>query len=106
MSSIEKIKKFLEEIDDENIKFKKHFYDRIMDRPISEELIRKYIKKTECLLFVEEQPSKSIDEEKYKLWIRLSNQYLLVIIAVISKKDLYIVTSWNTNRKWKKIMQK
>src|SRR3989338_8876081 len=106
MSQFEKVKKFLEELKQENIKFKKHFYDKVKERPISEAIIREYIKKTDRLLKVEEQPSKREDEEKYKLWIKLSNKYSLVVIAAISKKDLYIITSWNTDRKWQKAIQK
>ena len=65
-----------------------------------------YLKKTDRLLKVEDQPSRRKGEEKYKLWIKLSNKYSLVIIAAISKKDLYIITSWNTDRKWQKAIQK
>jgi len=102
----EEIKKFLRNLNNKNIKFKKHFYDRIKDRPISEDLIRKYIKKTDRLLNVEEQPSKLKEERKYKLWIKLSNKYNLVIVCVIIGKYLYIITAWNTNRKWQKLIQK
>ena len=106
MSSFDKVKKFLEEIKDENIKFKKHFYDKVKERPISEAMVREHLKKTDRLLKVEEQPSKQEGEEKYKLWIKLSNRYSLVVIAAILKKDLYIITSWNTDRKWQKAIQK
>ncbi|MAE42988.1 hypothetical protein CMO93_04400 [Candidatus Woesearchaeota archaeon] len=106
MSSFEKVKKFLKELKEENIHFKKHFYDKVKERPISEEMIREYIKKTDRLLKVGEQPSKREGEEKYKLWIKLSNKYSLVVIVAISKKDLYIITSWNTDRKWQKSIQK
>ena len=58
MAHFEKVKKFLEDINQENVIFKKHFYDKIKERPISEELVREYLKKTDRLLKVEEQPSK------------------------------------------------
>ena len=106
MPSFEKVKKFLEELNQENLKFKKHFYDKVKERPISEAMVREHLKKTDRLLKVEEQPSKREGEEKYKLWIKLSNKYSLVVIAAISKKDLYIITSWNTDRKWQKAIQK
>jgi len=106
MSSFEKVKKFLEELKDENIIFKNHFYDRVRERPISEDLVKESLKKTDKLLNVEEQPSKRHGEKKYKLFIKLSSKYNLVIIAAISKKDLYIITSWNTNRRWQKSIQK
>jgi len=106
MAHFEKVKKFLEDINQENVIFKKHFYDKIKERPISEELVREYLKKTDRLLKVEEQPSKIEGEEKYKLWIKLSNNYSLVVVVAISKKDLYIITSWNTDRKWQKSIQR
>lgn len=105
MHSLNSFKVFLKELNEENIKFKQHFYERTIDRPISEGLVRNQLRKTETLLKIELQPSLNLEEEKYKLWFKLSNKYLLVVISVISKKDLYIVTSWNTNRKWKKIIQ-
>ncbi len=106
MSDFEKVKKFLEQVSDENIIFKDHFYDKVKERPITENLVREYLKKTDRLLKVEQQPSRKEGEDKYKLWIRLSNKYSLVIIVAISKKDLYIITAWNTNRKWQKAIQK
>jgi hypothetical protein len=106
MSDIGKVKKFLDNISPDNIIFKKHFYDRVVQRPITEELVRDCLKKTDRLLKVEEQPSKIKGEEKYKLWIKLSNKYSLVIIAAISQKDLYIITSWNTDEKWQKSIQR
>jgi len=106
MPSFGKIKRFLDALEEKDIHFKEHFYDKVKERPISEELIREYIKKTDRLLKVEEQPSRREGEEKYKLWIRLSNKYSLVIITAISKKDLYIITGWNTDRKWQKSIQK
>ncbi|MFC1690936.1 DUF4258 domain-containing protein [Nanoarchaeota archaeon] len=106
MSCFEKVKNCLEELKDENIKFKKHFYYRTEDRPISEVLVREYLKKTDKLLKVEEQQSRREEEKKYKLWIKLSNKYSLVVVVAILKKDLYIITAWNTDRKWQKTKQK
>ena len=106
MPVFDKVKKFLDELKYGNIYFKKHFYDKVRERPISESLVREYLKRTDRLLKVEGQPSRVQGEEKYKLWIKLSNRYSLVAIAAISKKDLYIITSWNTNRKWQKEIQK
>jgi hypothetical protein len=106
MSTFERIKKFLEKVNEKNINFKKHFFDKVKERPISEKLVREHLKKTDKLEKVEEQPAKKEGEEKYKLWIRLSNRYSLVVIVTISKKDLYIITSWNTNRKWQRSIQK
>ena len=90
----------------ENIKFKHHFFERVRERPISEEMVRKYLKKTNHLVNVENQPSRNEGEEKYKIWLKLSNKYSLVLIVAIRKKDLYIITGWNTNRKWQKSIQR
>ena len=106
MPSFEKVRKFLEEVKDENIHFKKHFYDKTKERPISEGLARSSLKKTDKLLKVEEQPSRRHGEEKYKLWIKLSSKYSLVVIIAISEKSLYIITGWNTDRKWQNSIQK
>ena len=100
------VKKFLERVGEENIKFKKHFYEKTGERPVSENLVRGYLRKTERLLKVEKQKSKRAYEEKYKLWLKLSNKYALVVIAAVSKKDLYIITAWNINRKWQKLIKK
>lgn len=98
METYEKVRKFLEEVED--IRFKKHFYDRVKERPVSEELVREYLKKTDRLLKVEQQKSLVENEEKYKLWIKLSSRYNLVVVVAISGKVLYTITAWNTNRKW------
>lgn len=45
MSDFEKIRNFLEKIEHADIRFKKHFYYKVKDRPISEELVREYLKK-------------------------------------------------------------
>ena len=85
MPSLEKVKKFLDALEEKDIHFKEHFYDKVKERPISEALVREYLHKTDLLLKVEEQPSRREGEEKYKLWIKLSNKYSLVVIVAISK---------------------
>ena len=99
MRTASSLKEFLETLKEENVKFKRHFYEKAGERPISEGLIKKCLKRANRLLKTEKQISRR-NEEKYKLWFKLSNKYILIIIAVISKKSLYIITAWNTNRKW------
>ena len=106
MNGFDKVRKFLEEISDEHIIFKEHFYERSLDRPITKELVRRTIKNTSKLLKVEEQPARKPNEKKYKLWLKLSNRYQLVLIITIEEKDLYIITGWNSDRKWQKQIQK
>jgi hypothetical protein len=87
---IERIRKFLAELKDENINFRQHFYGRAIERPISEALVREYLKRTDRLVNIEEQTAKKEGDEKYKLWFRLSNKYSLVLVAVVSEKDLNV----------------
>ena len=86
----EKIRKFLAELKEENIIFKRHFYERAGERPVSELLVRECLKKTDRLVNTEGQETKQDGEQKYKLWFRLSNKYSLVLVAVISDKHLNV----------------
>lgn len=107
MSDLEKIKNFLNEITDDRIKFKPHFYKQIKNRlSVTEGLVRSCLKDPKRLLEVEQQKAKIEEEEKYKLWFRMSNKYTLVTIAVKSEKGLYIVTAWNSDKRWQKAIQK
>ena len=105
MDSEEELKKFLGELKDGDIIFKKHFYDKIADRPyLNEKLIRDTLKDTDNLMGFQNQKVKG--EERYKLSFQLSGKYILIIIALIKGKTLYIITSWKSNRKWQKSIQK
>ena len=101
-----KLKKFFEDLKEEDIKFKQHFYDRAKERPISEKLVRENIRKTKKFLKIEELNPIRPNEKNHKLWVKLSNKYSLVIVSVVSGKILYIITAWNTDRKWQKQIQK
>lgn len=100
------LKDILTRITDENIVFTQHFYEHTQERPISEELVKKTIKKPETLLKAEKRPVKIRGEKKFRAWFKLSNKYSLVLIVAYRKKSLYIVTGWNTDRKWQKSVQK
>ena len=102
MNGFEKVKEFLDEIDEDRIFFKLHFYERTLDRPVTEDLVRRSIKNTDKLLKVEEQPARKPAEKKYKLWIKLSNRYCLILIIAIEGENLYIITGWNSDIKWQK----
>jgi len=102
MNGFEKVKKFLDEAEEGCIFFKPHFYERSLDRPITEDLVKRSIKNTANLLRVEEQAARKPTEKKYKLWIKLSNRYNLVLVVTIEGKNLYIITGWNSDRKWQK----
>ncbi len=102
MCDIKTVKKYLHNV--ENIFFKKHFKDRTRERPISEKIVLNCIN-VNNIIDVEAQPGRE-REKKFKLWLRMSNRYCLVLIIAFSKKDLYIITGWNTNRKWQGAVQK
>jgi len=108
MDTLAEMKGFLQNIEQNDIHFKKHFYDNlnIKHRPINEGLVRATLKKTDNLLHFEQLISKFANEQKFKLWFKLSHKYRLVLIAITTGKDLNIVTGWNTNRKWQKDIQK
>ncbi len=100
MDSIKEIKSKLENI--KNIKFKQHFHDKAKERPVSEELVTKHIKHPDALTDVQEQEEDAV----YRLRFNISHRYDLVIITRFSGEDLYIITAWNTSRKWQKSIQK
>lgn len=101
-SGFDKVKKFLDEVEESNIFFKLHFYERTLDRPVTEDLVRRSIKNTDNLLKVEEQAARKLGEKKYKLWIKLSSRYCLVLIVAIEGENLYMITGWNSDIKWQK----
>lgn len=100
MLLIKRIKEIVE--NSREIYFKEHFYEKAQERPISEKLVKESLKKIERILYVEEQKAQRQNEEKYKVWIKLSNRYNLVVIVTHSSEGLYIITAWNTERKWQK----
>ena len=46
------------------------------------------------------------EKRRYRIGIKLSNRYTLVIITEIEEKGLNIITAWKTSRKWQKAIQK
>ncbi len=106
MLSFERVRKFLAEVEREHIIFKQHFDERVQKRPINRGMAVSLLKQTDKLLKVEDEPAKMEGEEKYKIWLKLSNRYSLVLIVAIRQKDLYIITGWNTDTKWQQAIQK
>ena len=92
--------KLIDKLKSNNIEFTKHFDERVKERPISRELVIKYIRIAILLKFEKQESRKN--EEKYKLWLKMSNRYCLVIILSISEKGLNIISGWNKEGKWKK----
>ena len=99
------LKEFLNQLKREDITFKKHFYDKQQDRQyLSEELIVKSLKDLGNILGIQDQSKDGI--ERYRIGIKLSSNYDLVVICEIKDKNLYITTAWKTSRKWQKSIQK
>jgi hypothetical protein len=100
------LKKFLENIDREDINFKKHFYDKQeLDRNyLSEELVIKSLKDTNNFLGFQDQSKNNV--EQYRIGVKISEKYDLVAVFEIKDKVLNIITAWKTSRKWQKAVQK
>ena len=102
----EELKKFLQEIESEEIKFTSHFYDKQAEdrKYLSEELITKSLKDTQNFLGFQDQSRDN--KEKYRIGIKLSGKYDLVVVCEAKDKVLNIITAWKTNRRWQKSILK
>lgn len=98
--------KFLSGLKKEDISFSKHFYEKqeIDRKYLTEEIVIDALKNTNSLLGVQDQSKEN--NEKYRLGIKLSNEYTLVVICELRNKGLYIKTAWKTSRRWQKAAQK
>ncbi len=95
---IREIKRFIENLNQDDISFDAHFYKRSRERPINEGMIRKFLVKPEKLEKIERG-----NNERLKLWFKMSGKYSLVLIVEIElSKDLKVISAWNNNRKWQK----
>ena len=102
---LDELKKTFEGIKEENIIFDKHFWDRINDRPyLTKDLILNAIKDTKNIHGFQKHYVRG--EERYRIGIKQSNRYTLVIIIKLDNNSLYIKTAWKTSRKWQKSIQK
>lgn len=96
---LKEIKKFLEKLNQNKIKFDTHFYKRIKERPINEGIVRSFLSKINTLEKIEQGK----EENRFKLWFKMSGKYSLVLIIEINfSKDLKVISAWNSNRKWQK----
>ncbi|HDL02419.1 MAG TPA: hypothetical protein ENH20_01130 [Candidatus Pacearchaeota archaeon] len=92
------IKKFLEDLDQDDVSFDPHFYKRSRERPVDEGLVRSFLSKPEKLEKIEVG-----NNDRFKLWFRMSGKYSLVLIIEISiSKDLKVISAWNSNKKWQR----
>ncbi|MFQ5531468.1 MAG: hypothetical protein ACE5ES_02525 [Candidatus Nanoarchaeia archaeon] len=103
--NFEDLKKFLNKVNKENIHFIPYFYMKKQERPyISENLVKEKIKDINNILGFQRHVVKG--EYRYRVGIKLSGRYTLVVVCEIKDKDLNIITAWKTNRKWQKSIQK
>lgn len=91
------VRKFLEELNQDNITFDPHFYKRTGERPISESMARSFLSQLSKLEQIEQGKG-----ERFKLWFKMSRKYSLVLIVEIldTTKVLKVISAWNTDRKW------
>jgi|SRR3989344_2036859 len=88
-----------------NIVFIPYFYSKIYQRPyLSEELVKKSLEEFDKYAGFQKQEIKG--SVRYRIGITLSKKYTLVVVIEVEKEHLNIVTTWKTNRKWQKAMQK
>lgn len=95
--NLNEIKKFLEKLNQEDIIFDPHFYKRLGERPIDEGMVRSFLSQINKLKKIEQ----GNEENRFKLWFKMSGKYSLVLIIEISgSKDLKVISAWNTSKKW------
>jgi hypothetical protein len=94
---LNEVKRFLEELNQDNITFDKHFYKRSSDRPIDESRVRSFLSQIDNLDKIETGKG----ENRFKLWFKMSRKYsLILIVEVYISKGLKVISAWNSNRKW------
>ena len=90
------VRKFLEELNKNNITFDPHFYKRIGERPLNEGMVRSYLFQINKLEKIEQGK-----KERFKLWFKMSGKYSLVLIIEIEiSKGLKVISAWNSDKKW------
>jgi hypothetical protein len=94
---LKEVKDFLEKLNQENVIFDPHFYKRSRERPISEGMIRSFLSEIGKL----EKIERGKEDNRYKLWFKMSRKYSLVLIVEIdTTKVLKVISAWNSDRKW------
>lgn len=94
---LSEIKKFLENLNQDDVSFDPHFYKRSRERPITEGMVRSFLSQANKLQKVEQRKEK----DRFKLWFRMSGKYsLIVIIEIKLSEDLKVISAWNTSRTW------
>ena len=94
---LKEVKEFLTKLSQDKITFDFHFYKRSQERLIDESMIRSFL----CQLDKLEKIERGKNEDRFKLWFKMSHRYSLVIIVEIKiSQDLKVISAWNSDRKW------
>ena len=94
---LNEVKKFLESLNQDNIRFDPHFYKRSLDRPIDEGMVRSFLAQIDKL----EKIEKGKGEDRFKLWFKMSSKYsLILVVEIYISKGLKVISAWNSNKKW------
>lgn len=89
----------------ENIIFIPYFHTKKPERSyLSEELVKNTLNDFDNYLGFQTEYVK--DSLRYRIGIKLSRKYTLVIVVEIGDEGLNIITTWKTNRKWQKALQR
>jgi hypothetical protein len=87
---LKEVKKFLEKLNLSEVKFDPHFYKRIRERPIDENIVRSFLSQPNKLERIEQGKG----ENRFKLWFKMSSKYSLILIIEINlSKDLKIISA-------------
>ncbi len=94
---LSKVKTFLEKLKQKDITFDQHFQKRSRERPIDKSMVGSFLFQLNKLEKIEQGKQ----EERFKLWFKMSRKYSLVLIIEIKfSKDLKVISAWNSDRKW------
>jgi len=100
---LKEVRCFLENLHKDKIIFDSHFYKRVKERPINESIVRSFIYQINKLEKIEEGQ----ENNRFKLWFKMSNKYSLVLIIEAGiPEGLKVISAWNSNRKWQNKLKK
>ena len=106
-ADINKIKEELKKYSEKQIAFNEpHVTQRCLLRDITKEEVIQNLLKPDKLVYVGEQESKYLTENKYDLYFVFSNTRAYRFPVVLKEKSLYVITVIKINRRWQGIVSK
>jgi hypothetical protein len=101
---LEELKKIIKE-KIENFEFVPYFSSKFEQRPyLTKELVKSSLEDFDNYLGFQRHFVKGTS--RFRIGIKLSGKYVLVVVLEMEKEHLNIVTAWKTSRKWQKAIQK